>query len=479
MTQPVDIRFACAACGKLLRGKSDWIGRKFKCPHCGNVHIVSDSVQSATQIPNPTPNFPAPPPKPSAPAWPMPAPVAVPRPAFPPQQPFPPFGQQPPPPGGFPPPNPASAFPQPGPFVVNPVNPYAAPAATYAPSPSAYRQAAAPSLRPTDLIGRAWNLLGKNSVAALMLGAIFFVTNALLPMGLGYLGRELGMYRDIRTAQNYQLLVSLSVGILALCIHVGVMKYALRVAQHGRAELDQVVPDAFQAIQCFLASLLQGFVFAMVVIACLIPVVIFGYSLRGTDTIDNLAVGMLVPLVGILFALACVLFFVALWFPTLPLIIHERKDVISALSEAQRMTRGNKLNVYLAIVLLFLSVLPLALVVGGLSYGIDESLPLGIGQVLLKGLLNSASSGVTTLLYAFLCVVTYMGLRRMPVHGIDRVALPRNSGPVFGNAPGFGGPPANAFGDFPQPSQAPQPPPAFGPPPSSRPSKTIGPPPGF
>jgi hypothetical protein len=318
-----------------------------------------------------------------------------------------------------------------------------------------------------DLCSRTWNLFCRSLLPALVIGLVYFVTSTLLPVALTWLGREAGLYRDIRTAMTYQWAVTILTGVLGFCVQLGVMKFALRFAQHGRVEMEHIVPDAFQFIHCLLAAFVQGVVAVVIILACVMPLYFLAVS-QGPALTDNLTTVLALQTVAMGLGGLGLLFMVLLWYPSFFLILNERRDAIAALQESPSMMRGNKLSVFLAMLVVFLCmVLPLSITVAFVSRGIALAVPYGIGRIMLGGLVLNVVNGLSNLLFVFLGVATYMGIRRLLVHGIDNLHSAKIQLPGLGGPPG----PVPSFGDPPQQHQ-------ISPSPANR-SGTIGPPPGF
>ena len=302
------IEFRCPGCSRLLRTPEESAGKKAKCPQCGTIaDVPATTAAETTPLPSVTPLD-------RGPAWSPPAP---------------------------------GAQPLHGPSrrtsreAVEPINPYASPAATPFSSQAAELSLNLQHQRVSldEILNRSW-LIFKEQWGSALFGLVFIA----ISMGVGM---ATGIFRVAAQASGDVTIMVLGIVAQQLIsflvntfFQLGMILFAVRFAHSGEARLN----DLFAAGPFYLGGLLVTFLLQLMIggtlLVCMAP---------GLLAIMSEEPGLYVPLlvVGGLVAMAAIIYLTMRFYLASVFVVDRNLGALDAFAASSSFMVGNKLTAFI------------------------------------------------------------------------------------------------------------------------------------
>ncbi len=278
------IEFRCTQCNRLLRTPDETAGKQAQCPECGAITTIPPASTAA------------------------------------------PVGAAPPPsaPGGSDDVGLRGSQPdQPADSGI--------PGAQFGPQ---WPAAAPAALDMGDVLNRTWNIIKRQWGSCLGAALIVFVLNWLITLALeggGHLGGRAAFGRQGAVA--FHVFGGLVGALIGIWLQIGLMRYFLKVARDGRANLSDLFSGGPYYVDVLVASILYLLITAVGFLLCVVPGIIF-----------------------------------SLMFSQYYLLILDRNLVAThSLSESMRLMRGNKLTLFLIDVIVWVGGMAVIVLTCGLG----------------------------------------------------------------------------------------------------------------
>ncbi len=328
LTMPIELR--CPGCDRLLRVPDDSAGKSARCPMCSTMMPVPTAPAPASSTPQQPPS----PQTPFSPALPSHSSAS----SYSTEA----FKDQ--------------AAPEKAPRPTESFNPYATPAMPESEYNTGGQFAPKVEMRHTiisfdDLFSTTWSVFSTQMGPMALLGLVLFVLY-IAQQGVGYvIGQMPMMGVDRGVALIAQLVFSFVQFLVQVATTLGGIGYCLKLLRTGRTDISAFMEFGPVYLWGLLKDFIVGLVAGLIAVVCLIPMFI-GIAMQD----QNLTILFLI--LGLVLMIVFVYFLGMAIFPASVFIMDRKLGPIDALSESMRYMSGNRL-------VLFLNVLVVALV-GGL-----------------------------------------------------------------------------------------------------------------